>query len=68
MGFSIFYTLPNNNVQCGSEERKTFDWAREGSTYYNVSNGQKVPMPFSFSNNNQTLSFGNGDTILVFQK
>ena len=68
MGFSIFYTLPNNNVQCGSEERKTFDWAREGNTYYNVSNGQKVPMPFSFSNNNQTLSFGSGDTILVFQK
>ena len=55
-------------MKCGDEERKTFDWAREGNTYYNVSNGQKVFIPFSFSDDKQTLFFGNTNTILVFQK
>lgn len=55
-------------MKCGDEERKTFAWAREGNTYYNVSNGQKVPIPFSFSDDKQTLFFGNTNTILVFQK
>jgi hypothetical protein len=55
-------------VKCGDEERKTFAWAREGNTYYNVSNGQKVPIPFSFSDDKQTLFFGDTNTTLVFQK
>lgn len=55
-------------MKCGDEERETFDWAREGNTYYNVSKGQKIPIPFSFSNDKQTLFFGNTNIILVFQK
>ena len=68
IGFTIYYRLSDDGVKCGDEERKTFDWAREGNTYYNVSNGQKVPIPFSFSDDKQTLFFGNTDIILVFQK
>ena len=68
IGFTIYYRLSDDGVKCGDEERKTFDWAREGNTYYNVSNGQKVPIPFSFSDDKQTLFFSNTNTILVFQK
>lgn len=68
IGFTIYYRLSDDGVKCGDEERKTFDWAREGNTYYNVSNGQKVPIPFSFSDDKQTLFFGNTNIILVFQK
>ena len=68
IGFTIYYRLSDDGVKCGDEERKTFAWAREGNTYYNVSNGQKVPIPFSFSNDKQTLFFGDTNTTLVFQK
>jgi len=68
IGFTIYYRLSDDGVKCGDEERKTFAWAREGNTYYNVSNGQKVPLPFSFSNNNQTLTLSLGGTTMFFQK
>ena len=68
MGFSLYYTLPASQTQCQAEEIKTYDWTKEGNTYYNVSNGQKVPLPFSFSNNNQTLTLSLGGTTMFFQK
>ena len=68
IGFSLYYTLPENNTQCQAGEVKSYDYVKEGGKYYNVSNGQKVPIPFSFSNNNQTLTLSLGGTTMFFQK
>ena len=68
IGFSLYYTLPENNTQCQAGEVKSYDYVKEGGKYYNVSNGQKVPLPFSFSNNNQTLTLSLGGTTMFFQK
>ena len=68
IGFSLYYTLPANSTQCQDGEVKSYDYVKEGNTYYNVSNGQKVPIPFSFSNNNQALTLSLGGTTMFFQK
>ena len=68
IGFSLYYTLPENNTQCQAGEVESYDYVKEGDKYYNVSNGQKVPIPFSFSNNNQTLTLSLGGTTMFFQK
>ena len=68
IGFSLYYTLPENNTQCQAGEVKSYDYVKEGNTYYNVSNGQKVPLLFSFSNNNRALTLSLGRTTMFFQK
>ena len=68
IGFSLYYTLPANSTQCQAKEVKSYDYVKEGGKYYNVSNGQKTPIPFSFSNNNQTLTLSLGGTTMFFQK
>ena len=68
MGFSLYYTLPANSTQCQAGKVESYDYVKEGGKYYNVSNGQKVPLPFSFSNNNQTLTLSLGGTTMFFQK
>ena len=68
IGFSLYYTLPANSTQCQAGKVESYDYVKEGGKYYNVSNGQKVPIPFSFSNNNQTLTLSLGGTTMFFQK
>ena len=68
IGFSLYYTLPANSTQCQTGKVESYDYVKEGGKYYNVSNGQKVPLPFSFSNNNQTLTLSLGGTTMFFQK
>ena len=68
IGFSLYYTLPANSTQCQAGKVENYDYVKEGGKYYNVSNGQKVPIPFSFSNNNQTLTLSLGGTTMFFQK
>ena len=68
IGFSLYYTLPANSTQCQAGKVESYDYVKEGGKYYNVSNGQKVPLPFSFSNNNQTLTLSLGGTTMFFQK
>ena len=68
IGFSLYYTLPANSTQCQDGNVESYDYVKEGGKYYNVSNGQKVPLPFSFSNNNQTLTLSLGGTTMFFQK
>ena len=68
IGFSLYYTLPANSTQCQAGNVESYDYVKEGDKYYNVSNGQKVPLPFSFSNNNQTLTLSLGGTTMFFQK
>ena len=68
IGFSLYYTLPASQTQCQAGEVKSYDYVKEGGKYYNVSNGQKVPIPFSFSNNNQALTLSLGGTTMFFQK
>ncbi|WP_454989015.1 lipocalin family protein [Capnocytophaga sputigena] len=68
IGFSLYYTLPANSTQCQAGNVESYDYVKEGGKYYNVSNGQKVPLPFSFSNNNQTLTLSLGGTTMFFQK
>ena len=68
IGFSLYYTLPANSTQCQTGKVESYDYVKEGGKYYNVSNGQKVPIPFSFSNNNQTLTLSLGGTTMFFQK
>ena len=68
IGFSLYYTLPANITQCQAGKVESYDYVKEGGKYYNVSNGQKVPLPFSFSNNNQTLTLSLGGTTMFFQK
>ena len=68
IGFSLYYTLPANSTQCQDGNVESYDYVKEGDKYYNVSNGQKVPLPFSFSNNNQTLTLSLGGTTMFFQK
>ena len=68
IGFSLYYTLPANITQCQAGKVESYDYVKEGDKYYNVSNGQKVPLPFSFSNNNQTLTLSLGGTTMFFQK
>ena len=68
IGFSLYYTLPANSTQCQAGKVESYDYVKEGDKYYNVSNGQKVPLPFSFSNNNQTLTLSLGGTTMFFQK
>ena len=68
MGFSLYYTLPANSTQCQAGKVESYDYVKEGGKYYNVSNGQKVPLTFSFSNNNQTLTLSLGGTTMFFQK
>ena len=68
IGFSLYYTLPANSTQCQTGKVENYDYVKEGGKYYNVSNGQKVPIPFSFSNNNQTLTLSLGGTTMFFQK
>ena len=68
IGFSLYYTLPANSTQCQAGKVESYDYVKEGDKYYNVSNGQKVPIPFSFSNNNQTLTLSLGGTTMFFQK
>ena len=68
IGFSLYYTLPASQTQCQAGNVESYDYVKEGGKYYNVSNGQKVPLPFSFSNNNQTLTLSLGGTTMFFQK
>ena len=68
IGFSLYYTLPASQTQCQDGNVESYDYVKEGDKYYNVSNGQKVPIPFSFSNNNQTLTLSLGGTTMFFQK
>ena len=68
IGFSLYYTLPASQTQCQAGKVESYDYVKEGDKYYNVSNGQKVPLPFSFSNNNQTLTLSLGGTTMFFQK
>ena len=68
IGFSLYYTLPANITQCQAGKVESYDYVKEGGKYYNVSNGQKVPIPFSFSNNNQALTLSLGGTTMFFQK
>ena len=68
IGFSLYYTLPASQTQCQDGNVESYDYVKEGDKYYNVSNGQKVPLPFSFSNNNQTLTLSLGGTTMFFQK
>ena len=68
IGFSLYYTLPASQTQCQAGKVESYDYVKEGGKYYNVSNGQKVPLPFSFSNNNQTLTLSLGGTTMFFQK
>ena len=68
IGFSLYYTLPANSTQCQAGKVESYDYVKEGGKYYNVSNGQKVPLPFSFSNNNQALTLSLGGTTMFFQK
>ena len=68
IGFSLYYTLPANSTQCQAGKVESYNYIKEGGKYYNVSNGQKVPLPFSFSNNNQTLTLSLGGTTMFFQK
>ena len=68
IGFSLYYTLPASQTQCQDGNVESYDYVKEGGKYYNVSNGQKVPLPFSFSNNNQTLTLSLGGTTMFFQK
>ena len=68
IGFSLYYRLPANSTQCQAGKVESYDYVKEGDKYYNVSNGQKVPLPFSFSNNNQTLTLSLGGTTMFFQK
>ncbi|WP_314270508.1 lipocalin family protein [Capnocytophaga sputigena] len=68
IGFSLYYTLPANSTQCQAGKVESYDYVKEGGKYYNVSNGQKVPLPFSFSNNNRTLTLSLGGTTMFFQK
>ena len=68
IGFSLYYTLPANSTQCQDGKVESYDYVKEGDKYYNVSNGQKVLLPFSFSNNNQTLTLSLGGTTMFFQK
>ena len=68
IGFSLYYTLPANSTQCQAGKVESYDYVKEGGKYYNVSNGQKVLLPFSFSNNNQTLTLSLGGTTMFFQK
>ena len=68
IGFSLYYTLPANSTQCQTGKVESYDYVKEGGKYYNVSNGQKVPIPFSFSNNNQALTLSLGGTTMFFQK
>ena len=68
IGFSLYYTLPANSTQCQAGKVESYDYVKEEDKYYNVSNGQKVPLPFSFSNNNQTLTLSLGGTTMFFQK
>lgn len=68
IGFSLYYTLPANSTQCQAGKVESYDYVKEGDKYYNVSNGQKVSLPFSFSNNNQTLTLSLGGTTMFFQK
>ena len=68
IGFSLYYTLPASQIQCQAGKVESYDYVKEGGKYYNVSNGQKVPLPFSFSNNNQTLTLSLGGTTMFFQK
>jgi len=68
IGFSLYYTLPASQIQCQAGKVESYDYVKEGDKYYNVSNGQKVPLPFSFSNNNQTLTLSLGGTTMFFQK
>ena len=68
IGFSLYYTLPANKTQCQAGKVENYDYVKEGGKYYNVSNGQKAPIPFSFSNNNQTLTLSLGGTTMFFQK
>jgi len=68
IGFSLYYTLPASNTQCQAGKVESYDYVKEGGKYYNVSNGQKVPIPFSFSNNNQALTLSLGGTTMFFQK
>ena len=66
--FSLYYTLPASQIQCQAGKVESYDYVKEGDKYYNVSNGQKIPLPFSFSNNNQTLTLSLGGTTMFFQK
>ena len=68
IGFSLYYTLPANSTQCQAGKVESYDYVKEGGKYYNVSNGQKVPIPFSFSNNNRALTLSLGGTTMFFQK
>ncbi len=68
IGFSLYYTLPASQTQCQAGKVESYDYVKEGDKYYNVSNGQKVLLPFSFSNNNQTLTLSLGGTTMFFQK
>ena len=68
IGFSLYYTLPANSTQCQTGKVESYDYVKEGGKYYNVSNGQKVPIPFSFSNNNRALTLSLGGTTMFFQK
>ena len=68
IGFSLYYTLPANSTQCQAGKVESYDYVKEGGKYYNVSNGQKVPLPFSFSNNNRTLTLSLRGTTMFFQK
>ena len=68
IGFSLYYTLPANSTQCQTGKVESYDYVKEGGKYYNVSNGQKVPIPFSFSNNNKTLTLSRRGTTMNFQK
>ena len=68
IGFSLYYRLPANSTQCQDGNVESYDYVKEGDKYYNVSNGQKVPLPFSFSNNNQTLTLSLEGTTMFFQK
>ena len=71
-GFTLYLNFPEQNGQC-KKTINTYEWAKEGGKYYNITNPQnKEELALVFSENNTKLSYSeqtqNGLVTLYFTK
>ena len=72
IGFTLYLNVPEQNGQC-QKTINTYEWAKEGGKYYNITNPQnKEELALVFSENNTKLSYSeqtqNGLVTLYFTK
>ena len=71
-GFTLYLNVPEQSGQC-QKTINTYEWAKEGGKYYNITNPQnKEELALVFSENNTKLSYSeqtqNGLVTLYFTK